>query len=71
MVPGLGITDWDKVAVALAEIGYEKDLTIEVTTHSSFPRNIFPTALKFTAESGKAFVRKFEKAKKELNATKE
>ena len=71
VVPGLGITDWDKVAVALAEIGYEKDLTIEVTTHSSFPRNIFPTALKFTAESGKAFVRKFEKAKKELNATKE
>lgn len=66
VVPGLGETDWDKVAVSLAEIGYEGDLTMEVSTHTMFPRNLMPVALKFTAESGKIFVRKFEEAKKAL-----
>ena len=66
VIPGLGITDWDKVAVALAEIGYEGDLTMEVSTHMAFPRTLLPAALRFTAESGKAFIRKFEKAKKDL-----
>ncbi len=70
VVPGLGITDWDKVAVALAEIGYENALTMEVSTHSTFPRALMPTALKLTAESGKAFIRKFEKAKRESAAQK-
>ena len=67
VTPGLGVTDWDKVAVALAEIGYEGDLTMEVTTHRKFPKSLIPAAFKLTAESGKAFVRKFEKAKTELN----
>ena len=65
VTPGLGVTDWDKVAEALAEIGYEGDLTMEVTTHRKFPKSLIPTAFKLTAEAGKAFVRKFEKAKAE------
>lgn len=66
VVPGLGVTDWDKVAVALAETGYEGDLTMEVSTHTLFPENLMPAALKFVAESGKAFVRKFEREKAAL-----
>ena len=66
VVPGLGESDWDKVAAALAEIGYEGNLTLEVATHKLFPKNIMKEAFKFTAESGKTFVRKFEKAKEEL-----
>lgn len=68
VVPGLGVTDWDKVAVALAEIGYEGDLTMEVSTHMKFPRTLLPAALRFTAESGKIFIRKFEKAKENLTS---
>lgn len=66
IVPGLGITDWDKVAITLAEIGYSGDLSMEVVTHRLFPKTVIPTALKFTAESGRAFIRKFEKARAEL-----
>ncbi len=66
VTPGLGVTDWDKVAEALAEIGYEGDLTMEVNTHRKFPKSLMGAAFKFTAEAGKAFVRKFEKAKAEL-----
>lgn len=67
IMPGLGVTDWDKVAVALAEIGYEGDISMEVSTHMMFPRTLLPVALKLTAESGKVFVRKFKKAKAELS----
>ena len=66
IVPGLGVTDWDAVATALAEIGYEGNLTMEVITHRQFPKTIVPTALRFTAEAGKAFIRKFEAAKAAL-----
>ena len=66
IVPGLGVTDWDKVAAALAEIGYEGDISMEVNTHMAFPRTLLPAALNFTAECGKAFVRKFEHAKAQL-----
>lgn len=66
VTPGLGVTDWNKVAAALAEIGYDGDLSMEVITHRRFPKELLPAALQFTAEAGKVFVRKFEKAKAEL-----
>lgn len=66
VTPGLGTTDWDKVAAALAEIGYTGNLTMEVITHRKFPKAIIPTALQFTADAGKIFVRKFEAAKAAL-----
>ena len=61
VVPGLGVTDWDKVAQALVEIGYEGNLAMEVVTHRLFPKSVIPVALGFTAASGRAFIRKFEK----------
>lgn len=67
VTPGLGSTDWDAVAAALAEIGYDGDLTMEVITHRQFPKAIVPTALQFTADAGKIFVRKFEAAKAALS----
>jgi len=66
VTPGLGSTDWDAVAAALAEIGYDGDLTMEVITHRQFPKSIIPTALQFTADAGRIFVRKFEAAKAAL-----
>lgn len=66
VTPGLGITDWDKAAAALAELGYAGDLAMEVNTPIRFPKELIPAALKFTAESGKVFVRKFETAKAAL-----
>lgn len=62
IIPGLGVTDWDKVAETLAEIGYEGDLTMEVSL-SKFPRALLPAALKFSAEIGKSFIKKFQMAK--------
>ena len=67
IVPGLGITDWDKVAQVLAEIGYEGDIDMEVSiTYRQFPKHLFPTVLQFIADSGKIFIEKFENAKAAL-----
>ena len=49
-------------------IGLNDDgsISMEVNTYMTFPRTLLPAALRFTAECGKAFVRKFEAAKAQL-----
>ena len=48
------------------EIDYDGDLTMEASTYLRFPQTVIPEALRFTAESGKLFVSKFEEAKKQV-----
>jgi len=66
VIPGLGETDWTQVAVALAEIGYKGNLHMKVSTYELLPDQVIPTALDFAAESGRVFIRMFEKANNAL-----
>lgn len=72
VMPGLGVSDWDAVALALAEIGYEGDIAFEAgETYYRFPKTLIPAALKFAAESGRVFIRKFEREKERLRGLSE
>ena len=67
IVPGFGVSDWDAVARTLAELGYEGDIAFEVGgTYRRFPRSLIPAALRFAVESGRVFVRKFERERAKL-----
>ena len=66
VVPGLGITDWDKAAEELARMNYQGDLTLDCTTYLRFPETVIPAGLRFAAASGRLFVRKKEAAARRL-----
>lgn len=59
-----GMIDWDKAMKALAEIGYEGDLTFEVPGYfDALPKELIPSAAKLLADTGKHLRNKFLAAK--------
>lgn len=66
-LPYFGIGDWDSVMKALAEIGYEGDLTFEpYAFYSGKPVELYPHYAKLQASIGKMLVSKFEEYKKSV-----
>lgn len=56
-----GMGDWDKIAKALRDINYEGDFTMEVISFlSMLPEELYPTASKMLAETGKYIVNKIK-----------
>ena len=63
-LPYFGIIDWDEVMSALAEIGYEGDLTFEADNFmSGKPKELYPDCEKFMAQTGRNLIKKFEEEK--------
>lgn len=61
-IPYLGRINWDNVAEALKNKGYDGDLTFEVFGFlGSFPKELLPDALKLTERTGRALIAKIEK----------
>ncbi len=64
-LPFYGITDWDSVLKALAEIGYKGNLTFEADNFMvNLPDELCPSAAKFMADTGRYLVGKFEEYNK-------
>ncbi len=67
-LPYFGITDWDKVMGALAEIDYEGDLTYEADCFlMNKPHGLIPAYLKVMEQTGRHLIDIFEHAKKKNN----
>ena len=64
-LPFYGITDWDSVLKALAEIGYNGNLTFEADNFMvNLPNELCASAARFMADTGKYLVSKFEEYRK-------
>ena len=59
-LPFFGITDWNAVMSALAEIGYNGDLTFEADNFMrNKPLELLPDCVKFMAATGKYLIENF------------
>lgn len=64
-LPYFGIIDWDSVMCALADIGYEGNLTYEAGGFFvNKPLDLYPAALKFMEQTGRYLINQFENFKK-------
>lgn len=62
--PGLGVTDWDVVLKALAEIDYDGIFTLETSpSYAQFKPDFLPVAVKWAYDSGKYLANKYESFK--------
>ena len=65
ILPYLGITDWDAILSALAEIGYRHPFTYEIQHYLlRLPLELVPTALRLSWEIGDYMVRRLEQFQK-------
>ncbi len=56
-LPYFGITDWDKVTKALAEIGYDGDFTFEAYTFfGGKPEELLVDTAKYMASVGRSLI---------------
>lgn len=61
-LPYQGKVNWDEVAVALREIGYEGDFTFEAAFYlPQFPPELYPCAAHLMAETGRHIIQKIYK----------
>ena len=66
ILPYLGVTDWDEVLSALAEIGYEHPFTYELQHYLlRMPLELTPAALRFSREVGTYLTGRLEQMKLE------
>ena len=64
-LPYFGMTDWDKVTKALADVGYEGDFTFEADNFfKGKPDELLPDCTKLMATTGKLLVNKVQNYKK-------
>lgn len=64
-LPFFGVTEWDKVMKALADIDYKGDLTFEADSFfKGKPLEIYPDCAMFMAKTGRYLVNKFNEYKK-------
>ncbi len=64
-LPFYGVTDWDSVLKALADIDFKGNLTFEADNFMvNLPDELCPSAAKFMADTGKYLVNKFNQNKK-------
>lgn len=61
-LPYFGVCDWDKIMKALAEIGYEGELTYEADGGflRKKPKELYPAYEKLMVETGRSLIKKFE-----------
>lgn len=65
VLPGLGKIDWDRVCLALAEVGYKGSFTLEAgRTYKNFEDAQLPTVLKFMAETTRYLADKIDSYRK-------
>lgn len=63
-LPFFGITNWDLVMKALADIGYEGELTYEADSFmSKLPHQLYADASKYMERTGRYLIGQFEKYK--------
>ena len=68
LVPGAGKIDWDDVVKALAEIGYEGDMTLEVLwPYDAFDDSFLESATKYMHDVGRYLIRKFDEYSEKLS----
>lgn len=68
ILPYLGITDWDDILKALAEIGYDHPFTYEIQHYLlRLPLELAPAALRFSRELGSYMVQRLEQFKDPTN----
>lgn len=66
ILPYLGVTDWDEILAALAEIGYSRPFTYEIQHYLlRLPLELVPSALRLSREIGDYLVRRLEQLQKE------
>ena len=64
--PYFGVTDWDKVMKALAEINYTGDFTYEAGNFmNKKPIELIPAGYEYLAKTGRYLISKFEEYRKE------
>lgn len=62
MLPGLGKHNWEEITQALAESGYQGDLTLEVFAYlRSFPVYALADALKLACTVGRGLIADIDK----------
>lgn len=66
VVPGHGLMDWNAVTKALADIGYEGDITFEVLNiYRSYDESFLLTSARYLCDVGRYLAEKIESYKKE------
>ncbi len=61
MIPFTGDLPWDKITSALAAVGYDGDLTLEITAIRAFDNRMLKPALAFAASAGRQLIAQIEK----------
>lgn len=66
-LPFLEKLEWDKIVTALAEVGYDGDLTFEANNFfAGFPNELLPDAAKLMASVGRYLIKEIAEKKKEI-----
>lgn len=61
ILPYMGITGWDQVLSALADIGYDNSFTFEIQHYLLYlPMELVPSAIRFSQEVGNHMIRRIE-----------
>lgn len=67
ILPYLGVTDWDEILTALADIGYDHPFTYEIQHYLlRLPPELVPSALRLSWEIGDYLVRRLEQFQKQV-----
>lgn len=61
ILPYMGVTDWDPVLSALAEIGYDNPFTFEIQHYLlRLPQELLPSAIRLSREVGEYMIRRIQ-----------